>query len=571
MEVLPLTNAQDVKTNRYMKPEDSIEAAAHPNTPKPTAWVDLTTPCGRTLPLLLVVLVLTLSPAVEAQFNYTTNGGTITITEYTGSGGALTIPDTIDGLPVVRIGSRAFYARSSLTSATIPSSVTNIENWAFDFVVGAFAGSTNLTAIHVDSLNSVYSSIDGVLFNKRATTLLTCPAGKAGDYAVPSSVTHIVDGAFSGCRSLSTVTISNRVTRIGDRAFAGCSRLITLTIPRIPRIGDGMFSGCSRLTSITISNGVTRIGDGAFSGCSSLTNVAIPSSVTSIGGWAFSGCSSLTSITFSNRITLIGNRAFLGCRNLNAINVDARNPAYSSVDGVLFDKNQTTLIAFPGGRTGSHTIPNTVTDIEDGAFAGCDKLTRVAIPETITRIADGAFSDCHALTALTIPTSVIRIGYRAFSDCSGLSRMTIPGSVAQIGDGAFYGCSDLEGLYFEGNAPGSTSGSSSLAFLDPVPTTMYHLPETTGWVSLLGGPRTLWQPRAETGGADFGVQANRFGFTISWASARVVVVEASTDLNDLIWSPVSTNVLTGGASYFSDPEWIQDPARPARFYRLRSP
>jgi hypothetical protein len=152
----------------------------------------------------LLLLLLTLPAALQAQFTYTTNNGAITITGYTGPGGDVTIPDTIDGLPVTSIGLIAFYACTSLSSVTIPNSVTSIGSGAFrgctrlasvmipksitNIAENAFGGCTSLTAIPVDALNPIYRSIDGVLFNKSETTIIQCPGGKAGTYTIPNSV-----------------------------------------------------------------------------------------------------------------------------------------------------------------------------------------------------------------------------------------------------------------------------------------------------------------------------------------------------------------------------------------------
>jgi hypothetical protein len=139
------------------------------------------TACVTRLWPLLLWLLLTLPSVVQAQFNYTTNNGTITITEYTGPGGAMAIPATINGLPVTGIGDYAFSYNTSLTSITIPNSVTIIGDAAFFYCA-------SLMAISVDVANPTYSSLDGVLFNKGQTQLITFPAGKAGSYTIPDSV-----------------------------------------------------------------------------------------------------------------------------------------------------------------------------------------------------------------------------------------------------------------------------------------------------------------------------------------------------------------------------------------------
>ena len=99
--------------------------------------------------------------------------------------------------------------------------------------------------------------------------------------------------------------------------------------------------------------------------------------------------------------------------------------------------------------------------------------------------------------------------------------------------------------------------------------TVYYLPGTTGWGPTSGGrPTALWKPQFQANDISFGVRTNRFGFNITWASGRIVVVEACTDLAQPLWFPLGTNTLTDGSSYSSDPQWVN---YPARFYRLRSP
>jgi BspA type Leucine rich repeat region (6 copies) len=470
------------------------------------------------VPLLL--LLLTLPAVVQAQsytdgygtWYYTTNNGTITITGYTGPGGAVTIPDTINGLSVTSIGDYAFEDCTSLLSVTIPNGVTNI--------------------------------------------------GLA---------------AFLGCHSLTSVTIGNGVTSIGDYAFYECRSL----------------------TSLTIGTNVTSIGDEAFCWCYSLTSVTIPDSVTSIGHHAFYGCTSLTNVTIPNSVTSIGDAAFNCCSSLTAITVNTRNSVYSDLDGVLFNQSLTTLIQYPGGIAGAYTIPNSVTSIGAYAFTCCSSLTSVTLPNSVTNIEDYAFCQCRNLTSVTIPGSVTSIGAYAFSGCSSLANVTIGNGVTNIGDLAFESCFSLKNVtigngvtsigdyafaacwglasvYFQGNAPsfgtnvfvgwGGENGGWSMD-----PATIYYLPGTTGWDAVstnTGLPVVLWTPQVQTSDASFGVRTNQFGFTINWASGWTVVVEASTKLVNSVWSPVSTNSIVNGSSYFSDPRWSN---YPVRFYRLRSP
>ena len=225
--------------------------------------------------------------------------------------------------------------------------------------------------------------------------------------------------------SIKSVIINDSVTSIGARAFDECSSLTSVTIPNsVTGIGYRAFSGCSKLTSVTIPNSVTSIGGWAFDECSSLTSVTIGNSVTSIGARAFFGCSSLTSITIPNSVTSIGYAAFADCSSLNLINVDINNPNYCSIDGVLFNKDKTTLIQYPGGKQGAYTIPNSVTSIGDYAFAACSSLTSVTIPNSVTGIGDRAFADCESLKTVVLGSSVKVLETSAFAYCSALETIT---------------------------------------------------------------------------------------------------------------------------------------------------
>ena len=212
----------------------------------------------------------------------------------------------------------------------------------------------------------------------------------SGTVVIPSSVVY------------NSITYS--VTSIGDVAFYECSGLISVTIPNsVTSIGEWAFADCTGLTSVTIPNSVTSIRDYAFYECSGLTSVTISNSVTSIGKSAFYG-TGLTSVTIPNSVTSIGNYAFAECTGLTSINVASDNSNYCSVDGVLFNKDKTTLILiqYPGGKQGAYTIPNSVTSIGDFAFSGCSGLTSIEIPNSVTSIGGWAFLNCSGLTSVTI-------------------------------------------------------------------------------------------------------------------------------------------------------------------------
>ena len=247
--------------------------------------------------------------------------------------------------------------------------------------------------------------------------------------------------------NVTSVVIEEGITHIGDFAFYCCDTLTSVTIPNsVTSIGDWAFAYCFSLTSITIPESVTSIGIAAFEACSSVTSITIPESVTSIGYDAFDGCSSLTIITIPKGVTSIGDGAFDYCDSLTSIDVAEGNQSYSSKDGVLFDKAQTTLIRCPGGMSGIYSIPNSVESIGDYAFEDCSGLTSITIPASVTSIGGGAFSGCISLTSITIPESVTSIGGGAFSNCISLTSITIPNSVTSIGKYAFYRCSSLTSI-----------------------------------------------------------------------------------------------------------------------------
>ena len=300
----------------------------------------------------------------NGNVKYAVDGGYITFDKKTGTITACdstvtkaNIPQKIEGVAVKSIGESAFRGCEALTSVTIPNSVTNIGESAF--------------------------------YLCEALTSMT----------IPNSVTSIGERTFYLCEALTSVTIPNSVTNIGQRAFSGCKALTSITIPNsVTNIGKSAFSECKALTSVTIPDSVTSIREYTFFMCESLVNVTIPNGVTSIGEEAFSGCKSLTSVTIPDSVMNIDKYAFYDCESLTGIWVGKGNRYYSSdASGVLFSKDQTTLIQCPNTFK-AYAIPNSVINIGRDAFAHCKSLTSVTIPDSVTSIGVGGFSYCDKLT-----------------------------------------------------------------------------------------------------------------------------------------------------------------------------
>jgi len=236
----------------------------------------------------------------------------------------------------------------------------------------------------------------------------------------------------------------------------------------------------------------------------------------------------------------------------------------STIDGLSVTRIGS--YAFDGSHLTSVTIPDGITSIGDHAFYNSG-VTSVIIPDSVTTIEVGAFDFCDRLANVVMGNGVRMIGVYAFFGCTNLYAITIPSSLTYLGSLAFYDCSSLTGVYFKGNAP---SGDSSL-FGANINATVYYLPGMTGWGPTFGErPTALWSlpnPLILNFSPSFGVLTNRFGFIISWATNLPVVVESCTNLAVPVWSPVSTNTLTDGWSYFSDAQWTN---YPGRLYRIRS-
>ena len=258
-------------------------------------------------------------------------------------------------------------------------------------------------------------------------------------------------------------------------------------------------AGSSCTGDIVLPDTATSIAANAFNGASSLTSISIPSGVTAIARDAFRGASSLETVTFAagSSLTTIGDRAFLGTTSLNNITipasvtfiglyvfydtkveilVDSSNENYSAADGNLFNKNQTSIIAYPTRNTRtSYTIPVSVTSIGEGAFEGASLLTSLTFPASVTTINDYAFSGTSSLATITFGAgnALSSIGAFSFEGATSLVSLTLPAGVASIGEGAFDGASLLNRVNFTGDAPsvgvdafnGVSSGATAYVYV----------------------------------------------------------------------------------------------------------
>ena len=259
---------------------------------------------------------------------------------------------------------------------------------------------------------------------------------------------------------------------------------------------------------------VVEIESSAFNGCANLTSIIIPDSITSIGDFAFENCSGLTSITIPDSVTSIGDHAFYNCSSLTSITVSENNKYFSSLNGVLFNKDKTELVTYLiGNERTEYAIPDSVTSIGDRAFYKCSSLTSIIIPDSVTSIGDHAFHNCSGLTSITIPDSVTSIGDHAFYNCltsitvsennkyfSSLNGVlfnkdktelitypignerteyTIPDSVTSIGNFIFYNCSSLTSI----TIPDSVASIGNSAFYNCSSLTNIKLPDVIDIIS----------------------------------------------------------------------------------------
>lgn len=281
------------------------------------------------------------------------------------------------------------------------------------------------------------------------------------------TVTSIADFACTGNSHITSIKFPSSVTKMGICVFGDLKTLLKVhSLGSVTTIPNDTFEGCSALEEVVIPTTVTSIGGFAFSGCHNLSSIQLPGSLTEIGKYCFEYCEALTSVVLPKSLADIGSSIFSNCGNLMNIYVEDGNPDFCSVDGIVFSKDMTALVLFPTGRTEAYTVPGTVTDIRDGAFGGCPKLTGVALPGNLKRIGEEAFAECIALTEINLPVSLNSIGYAAFGYCTGLRSIVIPPSVTFVEECLFDGCEGLRSVTLPNTCKaikiGAFAGCSSL-------------------------------------------------------------------------------------------------------------
>ena len=317
------------------------------------------------------------------------------------------------------IGSGAFSYCNTLSSISLPESVTDIAYFAFGWCEG-------LSSVQMpERLNSLGEAAFYNCYNLRSID-------------IPQGLTALSVGVFQNS-GLQSVAIPEGITRIDRSAFFWCDSLTSCNLPdSLLSIGDYAFEGCYNLRGIKLPSSLQTVGNYSFddTGISSLT---LPTSLRSVGARAFSG-TNILSVTLPANLTYCDNSAFFFCSNLESIRVNSANSAYTSVDSVLFNKAKTTLLLYPCAKSGSlYTIPSTVTSIAAGAFETASNLGRVTIPDGVESIGEMAFAYCENLASVSIPKTVSSWGSYILMECYNLKQVTLADGLTTIGAYAFLG------------------------------------------------------------------------------------------------------------------------------------
>jgi hypothetical protein len=399
----------------------------------------------------------------------------LSVSGYKGAETLITIPDTVQGYPVTGIADRAFAGLDFLKRVKLPQYLDTVGEDVFEKCL-------RLETFTLPSRNTNYVINERDLYDTRTGKLVWYPeaqgyfqyktvdmegisyivitgAGTAKKKAaIPSKlngvrVSEIASGAFENNPALTEIIIADSVFKMGASAFAFNAKLAQVTLGNsFTTIPARAFYECAALQEIVIPRSVTTISANAFSDCTALKTVTLGGRLESLENSAFSGCSALTEIVIPERVSVIGENAFAGCRSLQNIRVDEKNKDYADIDGVLFNKAQTTILRFPEGRPGKqYTIPRSVDTIGSAAFSFCQRLSAIDLPERLAVIGNYSFFYCTALYSIRLGETVVAIGNDAFSGCTNLDSMNFPESLLSIGERAFASCRALQTATFSRN------------------------------------------------------------------------------------------------------------------------
>ena len=424
----------------------------------------------------------------------------VKILSYIGSDTDVVIPDRIDNKKVTSIADSAF-RNKSITSVIFGQYVESIGNYAFyscqslnklDFskssvkTIGdyAFTVCESLKSIEFpDSLESIgYGAFSAYTNGYRGSYV----GSSLKSVKFGSGLKSIADYAFYENSALNTVKftgvaltsigyqsfyntaiteldLSGADASIGTYAFYRCNSLETVKLSGVKTIGQNAFDNCRKLTSVELSENLTIIESGAFESCVALKNIEIPDSVTTIGDNSFKDCTELETVTIGKGCTSVTASAFTEDFNLVKFNVSEDNENYTSVDGVLYNKEKTAVVCYPKSLSGEYVIPDTVTSIEKAAFENCNKLTKITIGSGVETVNPYAFNQCNLLATVVFKdsnTANKKICERAFYYCGSLTEVDFGNAVTSIGDYAFTVCSKIKSLEF----PDSLTSIGQFAF-----------------------------------------------------------------------------------------------------------
>lgn len=451
----------------------------------------------RTVSVSTVLLAFALAaPSARAEgtadYTYTLAADdTAVITAYNGSDTALTVPDTLDGHTVAKIGDHAFAYNQCIISVTLPDTVTEIGSYAFN-------DCTRLTTVTAPSTLAAVG--EGAFFS--CTSLTEAP--------LPDGLQSLGESAFYDCTALQSITVPGTVQTFGSHVFADCINLKTATLDEgLTALPVQTFRGCSALTDVTLPESLTEIGDRAFSDCARLTKIDLPQNISSIGDYAFrrtalqsialtqgtvgagafadagalatadlgavtsigdeAFCNTvLASVTLPASLTSFGSHVFTVRPSEDSQGITAYTVAegsrtfHTDEQGGLYSEDGTALLAVPSLYSGTFIVPDTVTTIApyafencteltgvdlgavtsigESAFRGCTSLTSVALPAGIKTLSAYTFYNCRSLTSITLPSGLTRVDDYAFAHCDALTTLGLPASLTKLTGAAFAGC-----------------------------------------------------------------------------------------------------------------------------------